>query len=97
MGLRQLDERTISELQVLDVLKTYRPRWGIESAFSALKSRGLNLDATHMTAADRISGLFGLLYIALAWMTRIGVEDQQKTPLRRDNRGRLMRSLPRQG
>ncbi|WP_428194488.1 IS4 family transposase [Deinococcus saxicola] len=86
-----------SDLSVLDVLTTYRLRWGIESAFSALKTRGLNLEATHMTAADRISRLFGLLCIALAWMTRVGAEDQQERPPRRDNRGRLVFSLARQG
>ncbi|GGM18344.1 hypothetical protein GCM10010841_28060 [Deinococcus aerophilus] len=30
-----------SDLPVLDVLNTYRLRWGIESAFSSLRSRGL--------------------------------------------------------
>ncbi|MFK7604415.1 IS4 family transposase [Deinococcus sp. SM5_A1] len=86
-----------SDLPVLDVLVTYRLRWGIESAFSALKTRGLNLEATHMTASDRISRLFGLLCIALAWMTRVGAEDHQQAPPRRDNRGRLSVSLSRQG
>ncbi len=63
-----------SDLSVLDVLRTYRLRWAIESAFSSLKSRGLNLEATHMTAPERISWLFGLLCIVLAWMTRVGAE-----------------------
>ena len=63
-----------SDLSVLDVLRTYRLRWAIESAFSSLKSRGLNLEATHMTAPERISRLFGLLCIVLAWMTRVGAE-----------------------
>ncbi len=86
-----------SDLPVRDVLHTYRLRWGIESAFSALQSRGLNLEATQMTAADRISRLFGLLCIALAWMARVGVEDQCQTCLRSDNRGRLIRSQVRTG
>nr|WP_026299188.1 IS4 family transposase [Deinococcus aquatilis] len=86
-----------SDLPVRDVLKTYRLRWGIESAFSALKSRGLNLEATHMTAADRISRLFGLLCIALAWMARVGAQDQQQNPVRCDNRGRPIRSQVRTG
>ena len=86
-----------SDLPVLDVLKTYRLRWGIESAFSALKLRGLNLEATHMTAADRISRLFGLLCIALAWMVRVGSEEQRQTLTRSDNRGRPIRSQVRTG
>ncbi len=39
-----------SDLPVLDVLSTYRRRWGIESAFSSLKARGLR-DGGH--AHDR--------------------------------------------
>ncbi len=86
-----------SDLPVRDILNTYRLRWGIESAFSALKSRGLNLEATHMTAADRISRLFGLLCMALAWMARVGAEHQQQTSTRSDNRGRPIRSQVRTG
>ncbi|GGL18102.1 hypothetical protein GCM10010844_41180 [Deinococcus radiotolerans] len=36
-----------SDLPVLDVLRTYQLRSAIESAFSALKARGLNFEATH--------------------------------------------------
>lgn len=86
-----------SDLPVLDVLHTYRLRWGIECSFSALKSRGLNLESTHMTAADRISRLFGLLCIALAWMVRVGEDDPQGAALRVDNRGRRSRSQARTG
>lgn len=32
------------------------------------------LEATHLTTPKRISRLFGLLCIALAWMTRIGTQ-----------------------
>ncbi len=86
-----------SDLPVLDVLKTYRLRWGIESAFSALKARGLNLEATHMTAPERISRLFGLLSVALAWMTRVGVWSVREDPPRRDKRGRAIVSRVRIG
>ncbi|WP_189010643.1 transposase, partial [Deinococcus malanensis] len=84
-------------LPVLDVLRTYRKRWGIESTFSALKSRGLNLESTHMTAADRISRLFGLLCIALAWMVRVGHDEQGTDLLTVDKRGRPARSRARMG
>jgi len=42
----------ISDLPVWDVLQTYRKRWRIECSFSAMKTRSLNLEATHMTAPD---------------------------------------------
>ncbi|PJI55804.1 IS4 family transposase [Methylobacterium radiotolerans] len=86
-----------SDLPVLDVLSTYRLRWGIESAFSSLKGRGLNLEATHMTAPDRISRLFGLLCIALAWMARVGAQTMQDSPPRQDKRGRAVVSQVRMG
>lgn len=57
-----------SDLPVLDGLRIYRLSWAIEWAFSALKALGLNLESTHMTAPERISRLFGLIRIALAWM-----------------------------
>ena len=97
--LSPIGDRVIvaSDLPVRDVLQTYRLRWGIECTFSSMKSRGLNLEATHMTATDRISRLFGLLCIALAWMARVGAEDQCQTSPRSDNRGRAIRSRVRTG
>lgn len=86
-----------SDLPVVDVLKTYRLRGRLESAFSALKLRGLNLEATHMTDANRISRLFGLLCIVLAWMVRVGAQEQGQTPVRSDNRGWPIRSQVRTG
>ena len=84
-------------LRVLDVLRTYRLRWAIESAFSALKARGLNLEATHMTASERISRLFGLLCIVFAWMTRVEAHRTETHAPRRDERGRAVVSQPRIG
>lgn len=86
-----------SDLPILDVLKTYRLRWGIESAFSSLKGRGLNLEATHMTAPDRISRLFGLLCLALAWMARVGAQTVLQHAARQDNRGGAVVSQVRIG
>ncbi|UBV45560.1 IS4 family transposase (plasmid) [Deinococcus taeanensis] len=86
-----------SDLPVLDVLNTYRLRWGIESAFSSLKGRGLNLEAMHMTAPDRIARLFGLLCLALAWMARVGAQTVQESPARQYNRGRAVVSQVRIG
>ncbi len=61
-----------SDLSLWNTFPTYRRGWGIESTFSALKTRGLNLEQTHMTQPDRLSRLFGLLSLALAWMVRVG-------------------------
>src|SRR5262245_13139058 len=38
----------------------YKKRWGIESLFGALKSRGFNLEDTHLKDSERLSRLLGL-------------------------------------
>jgi hypothetical protein len=42
----------------------YRIRWGIETLFGALKSRGFNLDDTHIQDQERLSRLLALLAVA---------------------------------
>jgi len=86
-----------SDLSVLDTLFTYKKRWGVECTFSAMKARGLGLEDTHMTAPDRLSRLFGLLCIVLAWMVRVGEAAQELDPPTLDNRGRKARSTARTG
>jgi len=86
-----------SDLSVLDTLFTYKKRWGVECTFSAMKARGLGLEDTHMTAPDRLSRLFGLLCIVLAWMIRVGEAAQEVDPPAPDNRGRKARSTARTG
>lgn len=77
-----------SDLSVWDTLVTYRRRWAIECTFSAMKTRGLNLEHTHMTQPDRVSRLFGLLSLALAWMVRVGQwrAEQQPIPIKKHGR-----------
>lgn len=70
-----------SDLSIWDTLTTYRLRWGIECTFAAMKTRGLNLEQTHMTHQGRLSRLFGLLSLALAWMVRIGVGRAEQQPV----------------
>jgi len=43
----------------------YRQRWSIETLFAALKSRGFDLEQTHLTTPGRIERLIGLLALAL--------------------------------
>ena len=50
----------------------YRRRWEVETLFAALKSRGFDLEATHLTAPSRIRRLIGLLAIAFAWSHLVG-------------------------
>ncbi len=45
-------------------LLRYSRRWEIETLFSALKTRGFNLEDTHMTSAKRLDNLLALLALA---------------------------------
>ena len=62
-----------------------------------MEARGLGLEDTHMMALDRLSRLFGLLCIVLAWMVRVGEAAQESGPPTLDNRGRRARSTARTG
>jgi len=59
----------------------YRHRWDIETLFGALKSRGFDLEATHLTHPDRLEKLFGLLALAFAWSLRTGEQLAQQKPI----------------
>jgi len=50
----------------------YQKRWGIETLFGALKSRGFNLEETRLQEAERLSRLLALLAIAFTWAFVVG-------------------------
>jgi hypothetical protein len=52
--------------------KQYSQRWGIETLFGALKSRGFNLEDTRLQDPERISRLLALLAIAFTWAFVVG-------------------------
>lgn len=44
----------------------------MKTLFAALKSRGFNLEDTHLTDPKRLAKLMGLLALAFAWTCRTG-------------------------
>ena len=50
-----------------EALAIYAQRWQIETLFAALKTRGFNLEDTHMTDPERISKLTAVLSITFCW------------------------------
>jgi hypothetical protein len=50
----------------------YKQRWGIETLFGALKSRGFNLEDTRLQDPERISRLLALLALAFTWAFVVG-------------------------
>lgn len=79
-------------------LDDYAKRWGIETLFGSLKSRGFAFESTHMTDPERIRKLVVLLAIAFTWACRVGewLHEHVK-PLRVKKHGRLEKSLFRYG
>lgn len=50
----------------------YKQRWGIETLFGALKSRGFHLEDTRLQDPERLSRLLALLAIAFTWAFVVG-------------------------
>lgn len=78
-------------------LVRYAQRWQIETLFSALKSRGFNLEATHITAADRLDKLLALLAIAFAWAHLVGQWCYAQRPLKLKAHGHPAKSYFKHG
>ena len=75
----------------------YARRWGIETLFGCLKSRGFRLEETHLTAPDRLSKLLVVLTLAFCWAHAVGVWLAQQKPLNIKKHGRAAKSLFRYG
>ena len=82
-----------------DLLADYRLRWGIESLFGALKSRGFDLESTHLRHSERLERLLALLALAFGWAHRTGVwvAEHVRAPRLIAKYGRRAKSLFRLG
>ena len=82
-----------------EAIQRYRRRWEIETLFGALKSRGFDLEATHLRAPGRIRKLIALLPVAFIWAHLVGLWRQEREgPLRlAKSHGRLEKSVFRYG
>lgn len=79
------------------VLALYGQRWTIETTFACLKSRGFNLEQTHLTHPQRLHLLLGLLAWTLLWTLWVGQQLHQKKPIPVKKHGRKAISLFRRG
>jgi hypothetical protein len=78
-------------------LEDYKRRWGIEVLFAALKSRGFDMEQTHLVHPERIEKLIALLSVAFTWAHLVGEWIAQTQPLKIKNHGRKEQSLFRYG
>ncbi len=75
----------------------YAQRWNIECLFSALKTRGFNLEDTRLTTAARLDHLIVMLSIAFAWAHILGDWVYKQRPLKLKKHGYLPVSFFRRG
>jgi len=82
-----------SRIRIKTALPIYRNRWGIETLFSCLKTRGLGLEDTHITDPQKLAPLMGILAIALCLAYKAGLWVARTKPPRRKVHGRLQQSI----
>lgn len=80
------------------MVEDYRKRWAIETLFGCLKSRGFDLESTHMCDLEKMDKLLGLLALAVAWCLVTGHWQYGKaSELPLNKHGRPAKSLFRLG
>ena len=75
----------------------YAQRWGIETLFGMLKTRGFCLESTHVVKGERLSKLLALMSLALCWAIKVGEWQHEYYPLKIKKHGRLAQSIFRYG
>ena len=80
-----------------EMLAEYRLRWQIETLFGCLKSRGFDLEATHLKQSERLEKLLGLLTLALCWSWLVGEKLCQSKSIVVKKHGRRAKSVFRAG
>jgi hypothetical protein len=74
-------------------LEHYRHRWTIETMFANLKTKGFNMEDTHITDRDKLSTLLVVLALAMAMSIKTGVTAAQLRPIPIKKHGRRAWSL----
>lgn len=87
----------VSNRSFQDPLKLYRKRWGIETLFGCLKTRGFHLEDTHITDPDKIERMVFVLTFAFCWALKMGEFKCKEVPIKRKAHGRKAKSVFRYG
>lgn len=82
-----------SRTPVKKALAAYRNRWGIETLFSCMKTRGLGMEDTHMTDPGKLATLTAVLAVAFVMAYKAGLWAARHKPPRSKAHGRLQKSL----
>lgn len=87
----------VSNKPFSNAIKVYRKRWGIETLFACLKTRGFRIEDTHMTDRDKIEKLVFILALAFCWAYKTGEIQAKKISIMIKKHGRQARSVFRVG
>ena len=68
----------LTNSQAKNAIKNYRRRWTIEVLFQCLKSRGFDLQSTHLQQDERITKLFMMCSLAFALCLSVGIYSHYK-------------------
>ncbi len=74
-------------------LAGYRQRWTIETMFANLKTKGFNLEDTHITDPDKLSTLLAVLALSVTICVKTGVAAARLHPIPIKKHGRRAWSL----
>jgi len=78
-------------------LNLYRKRWGIECMFADAKSRGLNIEDTHITDPDKLATLLVVIALAVTWAYRCATRVMGRKAIPKKRHGRRQKSWFRKG
>jgi Transposase DDE domain len=78
-------------------LNDYRKRWAIECLFGDAKTRGLNLEDTHMRSPQKLSCLLVIVTLSIAWAYRCATKTMGMKAIPRKAHGRREKSWFRVG
>lgn len=78
-------------------LNLYRRRWRIECIFADAKTRGLNIEDTHITDPDKLATLLVVVALAVTWAYRCATRVMGRKAISRKGHGRREKSWFRTG
>ncbi|MFC0034989.1 transposase [Cardiobacterium valvarum] len=78
-------------------IEAYGERWQIETLFGSLKSKGFNLEDTHMTAPAKRDRLMSVPATGFVLSCRAGEAEDKRRPIKVKKHGRPAQSLFRAG
>lgn len=78
-------------------LNLYRRRWGIECMFADAKTRGLNIEDTHIIDPQKLDTLLVVIALAVTWAYRCATRSMGRKAIPKKAHGRRQKSWFRKG